>query len=237
MARSTRVKTLIVGSGEVGGSLKNVLEEHYEIEVIDKDTVRSPLSYPPHFGIMHVCFPYSISFESEVKRYQKEYQPTYTVIHSTVPVGTNTKLGTISSPVVGIHPFLEQSLMTFTKYLGGEQASEVANYFRRVGMKVYLFDKPETPELMKLLDTTFYGICVEYTKEVKELTKKHGVSFESWSVWTENYNRGYQVLGYPEYTRPNLVPIKGKLGGHCVGNNATFLDSKFAKFLSDINSG
>jgi hypothetical protein len=135
------------------------------------------------------------------------------------------------SPVIGIHPHLEEGIRTFTKFLGGPIASEVADEFRRAGLRVYIFEKSETTELMKILDTTFYGMCIEYTKDVKKQTEKFKVPFEAWTLWTNNYNEGYTKLGHPEYVRPNLVPIMTEIHGHCVRPNLELLETKFTKFL------
>ena len=150
-------------------------------------------------------------------------------------MGTSKKLNVIHSPCIGIHPHLSESLLIFTKYLGGEDASEVAQYFRRAGMKIYLTDKSETTELMKILSTSFYGVCIEWTKEVKNQCDKYEVPFEFWTLWTENYNQGYEKLGHPEFRRPNLTPIQTKIGGHCVLPNLQFLNSKFSEFIKKQN--
>lgn len=219
------MKTLIIGNGEIGISLSKILDKHYETYFTDKTTEKSKAD------IIHICFPYSDEFVSEVKRYQKLYKPKYTVIHSTVPVGTSAKCNAIHSPVIGLHPFLKESIETFTKYLGGKQAGEVADYFRRANIKVYITDKSETTELMKILSTTKYGLDIEYTKEVKRLCDKYKVPFEMWTLWTKNYNQGYEQLGHPEYRRPELIPIMKKIGGHCVLSNAKLLKSKFTRLL------
>ena len=224
------MKTLIVGSGEIGKSLASVLREYYDLDIFDKD---GSSGIDPE--IMHICFPYSDKFVDAVKEYQKDYEPKFTVIHSTVPVGTSKKLGAIHSPCIGIHPDLGKSMLTFTKYLGGKDASEVADYFRRAGMKVYLTDKSETTELMKILSTSFYGLTIEWTKEVKRLCDENKVPFEFWTLWTDNYNAGYEKLGHPEFSRPNLSPIKKKIGGHCVLPNLEFIKSKFSEFIKKQN--
>ena len=222
---------IIIGAGEVGKSLFEVLSPYYSVKLIDREIVH----FAENSRILHICFPYSPKFIDEVKKYKEKYKPEFTIIHSTVPIGTSRKCGAIHSPVIGMHPFLAESIRTFTKFIGGERGSEIVDYFRRAGIKVYLFDKSETTELMKILDTTFYGLCVEYTKEVKALCQQYEIPFEAWTIWTENYNRGYQKLGYPEYTRPNLVPIMKKIGGHCVMPNCQLLKSKFTSFLKEIN--
>ncbi len=223
--------SLILGAGEVGLSLQEILSTQYVVRIFNEH--QQPED--EKFEIMHICFPYSDKFEDEVKRYQEKYKPKFTVIHSTVPPGTSRRLNSIHSPIIGIHPHLEQSIKTFVKYLSGDQASEVADYFRRAGLKVYLFDKQETTELLKIMDTTFYGVCLEYTKEVKTQCDKLGVPFEAWTVWTEQYNQGYKKLGYPEFTRPNLVPIQKRLGGHCVLQNTELLDNDFTSLIKKRN--
>jgi len=224
--------SIIIGAGEIGKSLYNVLAAEYK-DIYIRDS--ADIENCREAEYMHIAFPYSDKFVEYVEEYKLRYNPKYTIIHSTVPVGTTRKLNAVHSPVIGIHPHLEQSIKTFHKFLSGEKASEVAGYFRRAGMKVYLFDKPETTELMKMLDTTFYGLCVEYTKEVKKECDKLGIDFSAWTEWTNVYNKGYKELGYEEYTRPNLVPIMNKIGGHCVLPNARMLNTKFAQFLTELN--
>jgi hypothetical protein len=61
------------------------------------------------------------------------------------------------------------------------------------------------------------------------------VPFEFWTLWTSDYNRGYNKLGNIEYVRPNLNPNMNKIGGHCVLNNTKLLETKFTKFLKEQN--
>ena len=87
---------------------------------------------------------------------------------------------------------------------------------------------------MKIMDTTNYGIEVEFVKELKRECKKYNVPFELWSLWVNNYNQGYEKLGYPEYKKPNLIPLMEKIGGHCILPNVGLLDNKFTKFLKEL---
>lgn len=229
------MKSLIIGYGEIGKALYKILEKEYPTEWTDKNiSIQNYLK--KDFDIIHICFPYSESFIEEVKKYQELYNPKYTLIHSTVPPGISRKCNALHSPVIGVHPHLEESLKIFTKFLSGEKAYELADYFRRTGIKVYLFSQQETTELMKILDTSFYGLCIEYTKEVKKLCEKNNIPFEAWTIWTQNYNEGYKKLGFPEYIRPNLIPIMKKIGGHCVSLNLRLIDTKFHKFLIDLEN-
>ena len=104
--------------------------------------------------------------------------------------------------------------------LGGKQASEVADYFRRAGMKVVLFDKSETTEAAKLFLTEYYRECINFAKRVKTYSKKNDLSFhEIYTIPNTIYNQGYKELGFEEFIRPILQPIMTPTGGHCVEPN------------------
>ncbi len=224
------MKSIIIGFlGEVGNALKEVLYEAYpdDISGIDIDD-NSFGNLSKDVDVMHICFGYSKKFVSKVKKYQKRFNPTYTIIHSTVPIGTTRKIGpysnNIHSPIRGIHPNLKGGLLTFPKFLGGAGASYVADHFRKAGMKVILFDKPETTEALKLWDTEYYRHCIEFAKQVKEYCDKHGLNYsEVYTIPNQTYNEGYTELGYPEYVRPVLQPIMKEIGGHCLIPNSKLI--------------
>jgi UDP-N-acetyl-D-mannosaminuronate dehydrogenase len=217
------MQTLILGRGEIGTALEKVLKQYNPIvKTKTNDKIDG-------VEIMHICFQYSKSFVKEVKRYQELYKPKFTVIHSTVPLGTNKLCNSISSPVVGVHPYLEESLKIFTKFLGGKKAGEVADYFRRAGMKVYVCDDSNTTELAKLSQTTQYALNIEYVKDLKKECDKYKVPF------TENYNVGYNELRMPEYKLPLLIPIPTRQGGHCTLPNCKIWKTIFTKLILKLN--
>lgn len=226
------MKGIIIGDGEVGTSLYNILKEYYPTKIRGED---EPEWTDESCDILHICFPYSDEFKDEVRRYIKKYNPEFTIIHSTVPVGTSREVKAMHSPIRGKHPKLERSIREFVKYIGGEKASYVADYFRRADIRVYLFDKPETTELMKILSTTMLGVNIEFTQEVKKLCDKFDVPFSAWTHFTDTYNKGYKKQDKGHFNRPNLVPIMKELGGHCLSSNAKLLDSKFTKLLQKLN--
>lgn len=254
------LKQVIAGIGEIGYALAGVLADNdYEVWCVDEGTEYTEWytwwmqveDLPPELavrrdeltrdslddiGILHICFPWSDGFLDAVREYQSELEPAYTIIHSTVPVGTSRQCGAIHSPVMGRHPHLEEAIRETTKFLGGEKASEVADVFRRAGVEVYLTDKPESTELMKLISTTYLGVLVEYTKDVKRTCHEYGVPFELFTIWTDEYNRGAKSLGYGQVARPNLVPIMTEVGGHCVLNNCDLLDTPFTRLVKELNA-
>lgn len=206
------MKSLVIGRGEVGKALWSILIENYLTETIDQgDKVQG------EFEIMHICFGYSDKFIDYVKQYQEKYKPKFTVIHSTVPTGTSRKVNAIHSPIRGLHPNLEGGIRTFAKFLGGSEATGVADYFRRCGLKVILCDAQETTEALKLFDTEYYRVCIEFAQRVKKYCDKHGLNFhEVYTLGNQTYNEGYTKLGMPEVVRPVLQPIMKEIGGHCL---------------------
>lgn len=221
------MNSLIIGAGEIGNSLRKVIGG----EIIGSHYDRA------QFDIIHICFPYSEEFESEVKRYQELHKPKYTVIHSTVPVGTCRKLGAIHHPVIGMHPNLAKSFLIFTQLLSGKKASEVTDYFRRKGLRIYLLDNQETTELGKFSQTTFYALMIEYIKTLKKECDNKGLSFtEVYTLFSKIYNEGYEKLGYPEYKMPLLTPIMTKQGGHCTLPNLEFWDNDFTALIKKLNN-
>lgn len=215
------MKTLIIGRGEVGTALAGALGI-YAPKVIDIGEIPDGSAV----DVMHICFPFTDAFIGEAFTYQSRYAPKVaTVIHSTVPVGTSRKCSAIHSPIRGQHPNLQDGIRTFPKMIGGRDASLVADYFRRAGLKIELYDKQETTELAKLLDTEAYRVSIEFAQRAKSLADKHLLSFhEVYTLPTIGYNAGYTALGHPEYVRPVLQPIAGEIGGHCVLPNKALIE-------------
>ncbi len=218
---------LIVGAGEVGVALKEVLGGRWSVEI--RDVEGGPKG---SFGVLHICFPPGKGFVRAAKNYVRQYHPEIVVVHSTVPVGTTRKIGqnAVHSPIRGVHPHLAKGILTFEKYFGGARALEAAADFEAAGVKTKTFPKPETTELLKILDTTYYGWNIVFAKEAKRICDELGLDFEE--VYTEpnsDYNRGYRELGMPQVVRPVLKAMPGKIGGHCVIPNTKLL----ADWLTD----
>ena len=218
------MKSLIIGSGEVGKALHKVLGG----EIIDKEFV---IAYsgdvppePKQYDIIHICFPYSDDFIKEVKRYQKRYKPLYTVIHSTVPIGTSKHCKAHHSPIRGVHPHLEEGLKTFVKYLA-PKSEELKEYFEKAGIKIKLIDKPENTEAGKLWSTTQYGRLIELEKEIYKYCEEKNLDFDIvYTEFNKTYNKGYEKLGMGYVRRPILKHMPGEIGGHCIMNNLTLLN-------------
>lgn len=221
------MKSLIIGAGEVGKGLHKVIGG----KIMDREMVKG------QFDIIHICFPYSKDFALQVTKYQLQYKPKFTVIHSTVPVGTSKKLGAIHSPIRGVHPNLAKGIKTFVKYVGGTGAEMVAKIFKDKGMKVRVVADSNTTEALKLWDTTQYGAMILLNKEIYKWCEDNKVDFNI--VYTEanqTYNEGYVKLGRPEVVRPWLKYMEGKINGHCVWNNTLLFNGETPKRIRKYQS-
>lgn len=228
-----KITSIVIGFGQIGSSLFNVLKKTYNTNVSHRDIKSEEKEIP--VDIMHICFPYGKKFIKEVKKYQKIYSPKYTVIHSTVPRGTSSKCNSYYSPVRGIHPHLENSLKTFVKYLAPKN-EELAEYFTACGIKIEQHDSTDSLEVMKLYCTTLYGLNIIAEKEIWNYCQKHGLDFDV--VYTKSnktYNDGYKELGFPQFVKYTLTHQDGKIGGHCVIPNCDLLKTPVAKFIKNQN--
>jgi len=231
------MKSLIIGNGEIGKGLYKALETVYPairmrgIEPLPEEKNGEIESY----SVLHICFPYSKNFENEVEKYQDRYLPKYTIIHSTVPVGTSRKCNAFHSPIRGMHPHLANSIKTFVKYLGG-LSEPIKEYFEKARIKIKMFDKPETTELLKILSTTYYAWNVVFCKEVLRICEDLGLDFDEVYTYPNNtYNNGYKKLDKRNVRRPVLKPTEGPIGGHCLMQNCELLEDIITKTIIEFN--
>jgi len=230
------MKSLIIGIGEVGKALYKVLKTTHKTYIRDnKPLPEEKTNKKLYFAILHICFPYSQNFIKQVKEYRRHYSPKYTIIHSTVPVGTSRKCKSYHSPVRGTHPDLADSIEAFTKYLAPRNTT-LRNYFTEAGIEIKMFSKPETTELLKILSTTYYAWNIVFCKEAKRICKEHNLDFnEVYTKANKTYNKGYVYLAKDNVTRPILKPIKGKISGHCLITNCHLLKDKITDIILKFN--
>lgn len=230
MKKMDSVSNLVIGLGQIGTAIASILK----CDGIDKDQIADKKSYT----FLHICIPYSDIFIETVEGYQEKYSPQYTVIHSTVPIGTCRKLNAVHSPVRGVHPNLEDGIRTFVKYFGGFDSYICALQFGERGVKTKVIEHSDETETMKLFDTFQYGMLLLMQKEIHKYCQNKKLNFDL--VYTEankTYNEGYIKLGRPDVVRPYLKHMEGKIGGHCIIPNAKLLDFWMAKTLVEFNDG
>jgi hypothetical protein len=239
------MKHLVIGCGEVGKALMEVLgcEGHDPQKGYDRMDA-GPVD------MLHICIPYSESrppdlsenvtwlpFKDWVQEYQLWFKPTYTIIHSTVPIGTSDSLGAHHSPIRGRHPHLAASIRTFQKYVGGLRASDVCAEFENHGMLAVAVKSARDTEAGKLIDLMQFGQSVLLEKSIHEFCEQYKLSFDLvYTHFNQSYNAGYSQLGEQQFRRPVLKHVDGPIGGHCVVQNMKWLKMHEAEEIRCLNS-
>lgn len=232
MANNKKLVVGILGYGEVGRAMAK-----FYAQPLIKDRDRDDFA-GRHLDVLHVCIPDSESFVDIIGKIIKSTKAQLVIIHSTVAVGKTKKLfakfkNVVHSPIRGIHPYLYEGIKTFTKYIGTDNQSlgeRAARHLRSIGIKhVKVVTPSATTELGKLLDTTYYGLCIAYHAYANKLCYKVGADFDgAMTDFNNSYNVAYKKLGKKNVIRPVLYPPQGnKITGHCVTQNAEIIQKIF----------
>jgi UDP-N-acetyl-D-mannosaminuronate dehydrogenase len=218
-------KVVVVGLGEVGKPLFELLSRHYDTVGVDI----SPVELMEPVDVLHICYPFEIKdFIGETARYIELLKPALTIINSTVGIGTTRAIGdrtgavVVNSPVRGKHVRMLEELRHYTKFVGavdpdaGEQA---AKHFQAAGLRTKVLSSPEASELAKLTETTYFGLMIAWAQEIERYCDQAGA----------DYN---EVISFYEEIKffPPVKYFPGVIGGHCVMPNIKIL-SKFNRPL------
>lgn len=228
------VESLVVGCGEVGKSLFEIIKSKRDCEAIDKgDTLDCTCLY------MNICIPYSEEFVGVVNEYITQYEPMLTIIHSSVPVGT-TKLikgVVVHSPVRGKHPDIKDGLLNYVKFVGANNVDDGENALRYLKhfFNVKVIENSDVTELMKIASLAKYCVYLSLADEIESWFSKIGSSYEYIKEWDRTQNEHIGKY-YPSMQMPIIEPPKGECGGHCVLPVTKFLvdDSRFKVALPFI---
>jgi len=218
-------KVVVVGLGEIGKPLMQLLSKSYEVIGVDI----APVSTIDDVEVMHICIPFQISdFVGETARYITLYQPELTVINSTVAVGTTRAIGVrtgkpvVNSPVRGKHVRMLKDLQLYTKFVGAAEPSagaHAAEHFASVGLKTKVLTSPEATELAKLTETTYFGLMIAWAQELERYCDQSGARYEEIISF-------YDEIGF----FPPVKYFPGVIGGHCVMPNIEIL-SRFNRSM------
>src|SRR5947209_355713 len=218
-------KSLIIGFGEIGKAVKEVIcpdAQVYDISMSERPEATTPTE------VMHICFPYSENFVHDAQAYITIWQPEHIAIWSTLPIGTTKQVSdkAVHSFVEGRHPALAESVRLLPRWVAYNDQAEsrfFAEYFASKGLNVRLLKNTDATEALKLLSTTEYGINLVYADYKKRVADAVGFDFELTKQFNRDYNQLYQDLGLPQFQKFVLDPPNGAVGGHCVRENSLLL--------------
>jgi UDP-glucose/GDP-mannose dehydrogenase family, central domain len=204
--------TLVVGLGEVGGALSQVLRRTGR--VLEHDIERCEFDEP--IGVMHLCIPFKrqADFEATALSYIQRFKPELTIINSTVVPGTSRAIAERAkspiaySPVRGKHIRMAEDLLRYRKFVAGSDdnaASRAAEHFRAAGMTTQCISKLETLELAKLGETTYFGVLIAFAQELNRYANRVD----------GDYAEALDFFEEVDFL-PNTKYFPGFIGGHCV---------------------
>jgi UDP-glucose 6-dehydrogenase len=212
-------KTLVVGLGEVGGALATVLERTAPILRHDIE----PRDFGEPIEVMHLCFPFTSKsrFEEIALSYIDRFKPVLTIVNSTVIPGTTRTIAQRSgravaySPVRGKHVRMVNDLLRYRKFVAAsepETARRAEEHFQQAGMQTHRLDRPETLELAKLAETTYFGVMIGFAQELN----RYAATVDG------NYDEAISFFDEVDFL-PRTRYFPGFIGGHCVIPNINLL--------------
>jgi UDP-N-acetyl-D-mannosaminuronate dehydrogenase len=217
---------MVIGLGEVGKPLLEIMKTRYQTVGVDIDRPASV----SECDVMHICFPFENgNFVGQVVEYIHQYRPALTLINSTVATGTTRRIavesGTsvVNSPVRGKHTRMGEELLHYTKFIGALDASSgqrAIEHFEEIGMKTKLLSSPEATEIAKLTETTYFGLLIAWAQEVERYCTKLGADYD-------------EVVSFYDEIKffPPVKYFPGVIGGHCVMPNIAILRQQFLSGL------
>jgi UDP-N-acetyl-D-mannosaminuronate dehydrogenase len=218
----------VLGLGEIGKPLFDLISEKYPTRGIDIDTEVVETS----FDTLHVCYPFDgHDFVGTTVDYITRFHPSLVIINSTVAMGTTRRIfdavGTpiAHSPVRGKHRRMREELLSYTKFIGGIDGAagqRAQEHFSRIGMKTKLLESPEASELAKLTETTYFGLLIAWAQEVERYCRRFDVSYDEVASI-------YEEIDY----LPRTKFFPGIIGGHCVMPNIDLLKNDISSALLD----
>ena len=246
----TKPVVLVVGLGEVGRPLFELLKKSEKFEVYCWDIDNRIMqdfqqgSLPEEIDVLHICYPCGDQedFVKTTLFYVKRFRPKLTIINSTVPPGTTQKVHILSgrrmahSPVRGMHKngeSMKRYLLFLTKYIGGvdeESTSLARKHFEDLELKTKVLKGSIEAELAKLFETTYRAWMVACFQEMHRISRHFGADFDDVVDFLEDDHR-------IRFDRPIMFP--DVIGGHCLIPNTELLlrsyDSKFLRLILDSN--
>jgi UDP-N-acetyl-D-mannosaminuronate dehydrogenase len=241
---------LIVGLGEVGSSLYEIIRQNKKFEVycfdIDENKIRNikKNKLPQEVDILHICYRYTEQekFLNETIGYINKFNPKLIIINSTISPGISKKIyeltgkNLVHSPVRGMHQNkkrMKRDLQFWTKYIGpvNIKSAKMANkHFKELGLKTKILKNPIETELAKLFSTTYRAWMIACFQELHRISNEFKADFGQIIDFLDDTHR-------VRFDRPIHFP--GVIEGHCLIANSELLlasyESDFIKLILQSN--
>ena len=240
---------LVVGLGEIGGTVYTILKESGKFQVYGVDLDRKKMeeydsSEPPNtqtgrsIDVLQICIPVpdKNKFIQISKSYIQKYQPALTIINSTVPIGTTVELhkqcsGLIAhSPCRGVHKNKEYMIKEFkrwTKYVGGatpEAGASAEEHFKLAGLKTKQLANCSDTEFAKLFETTYRTWMITFFQKMSRLTRKYNAANPDLKISFNETVDFIEDTHQARHDRPVMFP--DVIGGHCLLPNSKLMLSR-----------
>lgn len=108
-----------------------------------------------------------------------------------------------------------EQLLHYAKFVSATDdvaAKMAGEHFAAAGMKTRLIEAPETLELAKLAETTYFGVIIAFAQELNRYAQAIGADYEEATSFFEEVEFLPRAKYYP-----------GFIGGHCVIPNINLL--------------
>ena len=249
---------LVIGLGEIGGTIFGILKESknfqvYGVDVDKKKMEDTGAEEPPiqAVDVLDVCIPVpnKDKFIGITKRYIEKYHPKLTIINSTVPIGTTIELykqcgGLIAhSPCRGVHKNKEYMIKEFkrwTKYVGGatpEAGKAAQEHFELAGLKTKALANCTDTEFAKLFETTYRTWMIVFFQKMQQLSNKYNSSNPNLKIEFDETVDFIEDTHMQRHDRPVMFP--DVIGGHCLLPNSKLmlgeLEPEMLKLIIESN--
>jgi UDP-N-acetyl-D-mannosaminuronate dehydrogenase len=227
----------VIGLGEIGSALTRVLvDAKYKVSTADlyPDLILKDID------VLHICFPYSDKFVTDVKRYSAKYNPRLIIIYSTVQVGTTKQIKrAVHCPIEGKHPKLDQGIRSFKKFIGFNNLTD-----RDLAVEVWAdisgyvtLPNTDWTEFLKLASTSKYGINIVWADYMADVAEQLDMPYKHVKEWDKAYNDLYRRMQLYDLRKYVLDPPDGFIGGHCVVPNAELLNKSYPDEMLEMIVG
>jgi len=227
-------KVLVVGLGEVGFPLYEIIKESGKFKVYGYDMnnkkrqqLNQPWTLPKQFDIVHICIPCTdgVEFCEIVLEYVLNYKPKLLIINSTVGPYTTSTIAkyadclVVHSPIRGKHNTMKRDIKSYIKYIGpvnNDAAIAAREHFEEIGLKVRVLNKSVDSELAKLFETSYTALQIAAWQEMHRIALSFNADIDGVADMIDDVrSKGHVQVGpiwFPDVIR-----------GHCLIPNLKLL--------------